>query len=170
MCSGRRWLLPGSWSLPLSPCTSDRSSGTALCKAAARISTAFVQEVRRHTPFFPIIGGRVKAPFEWRGINFAKGTWVLLDLYGTNRDGRCWEAPELFDPERFLQRESTAFDLVPQGGGEYLRGHRCPGEWITIELTKMAVRMLVTGLHYDVPAQDLSVHLPASRHCRRAAS
>jgi hypothetical protein len=27
----------------------------------------FVQEVRRLSPFFAIIGGRVRRPFEWRG-------------------------------------------------------------------------------------------------------
>lgn len=120
---------------------------------------AFVQEVRRHSPFFLIIGGRVKTPFDWRGHRLAKGAWVLLDLFGTNHDPRSWEAPEVFRPERFLEKQPTAFDLVPQGGGEHLQSHRCPGEWITIELTKLTVQMLVTRLKYGVPAQDLSVNL-----------
>lgn len=120
---------------------------------------AFAQEVRRHTPFFPIIGGRVKEPFDWRGHRFAKGDWVILDLFGTNHDPRSWSAPEIFSPERFLERQPTPFDLVPQGGGEHLRSHRCPGEGIAIELTKMAARVLVTQLRYAVPEQDLSVNL-----------
>jgi fatty-acid peroxygenase len=48
----------------------------------------FVQEVRRFYPFFPFVEGRVLDDFEWRGRRFAKGTWVLLDLYGTNHDTR----------------------------------------------------------------------------------
>lgn len=120
---------------------------------------AFAQEVRRHTPFFPIIGGRVREPFDWRGHHFTQGDWVILDLYGTDHDPRSWSAPDLFRPERFLERQPTPFDLVPQGGGEHLSGHRCPGEGIAVELTKLAARVLAVRLRYEVPAQDLSVDL-----------
>jgi fatty-acid peroxygenase len=48
----------------------------------------FVQEVRRFYPFFPAIDGRALEDFEWRGVHFEKGDWVLLDLYGTNHDPR----------------------------------------------------------------------------------
>src|SRR3954454_612385 len=43
----------------------------------------FVQEVCRFYPFFPGVGGRVQRAFDWRGHHFAKGAWVLLDIYGT---------------------------------------------------------------------------------------
>ncbi|MGN7869972.1 cytochrome P450 [Paracoccus sp. 22332] len=120
---------------------------------------AFAQEVRRQAPFFPIIGGRVKEPFDWRGHRFAQGDWVILDLYGTNHDPRSWRAPEAFRPERLLERRPSPFDLIPQGGGEHLQGHRCPGEGIAIELTKLATRMLTGRMRYDVPAQDLLIDL-----------
>ena len=120
---------------------------------------AFAQEVRRHAPFFPIIGGRVKEPFDWRGQRFAQGDWVILDLYGTDHDPRSWSAPDVFRPERFLERQPTPFDLIPQGGGDHLQGHRCPGEGIAVDLTKLAVRMLTGRMRYDVPPQDLSINL-----------
>lgn len=133
----------------------------------------FVQEVRRLAPFFPLIGGRVVQPFEWRGHRFGQGTWVLLDIFGTNRDPRVWEAPEAFRPERFRDRRLGPWDMVPQGGGGFRDGHRCPGEWITIALMKQAVRFLARDLDYEVPAQDLGVDLgrmpaiPASRFVMR---
>ena len=40
---------------------------------------AFVQEVRRLTPLFPFVGGRVAVPFTWRNHHFAEQDWVLLD-------------------------------------------------------------------------------------------
>lgn len=120
---------------------------------------AFVQEVRRLYPFFPGVGGRALQEFEWRGQHFAKGTWVLLDLYGTLHDPRIWDAPDAFRPERFLDRAPTDHDLIPQGGGEHATGHRCAGEWITIALMKEAVRLLTGGMRYDVPPQDLDVSL-----------
>ena len=48
---------------------------------------------------------------------------------------------------------------MPQGGGDYDTGHRCAGEWLTIALMKRAVRLLTTGMHYDVPEQDLRIDL-----------
>lgn len=87
----------------------------------------FVQEVRRLAPFFPLVAGRVVEPFEWRESAFPHGRWVLLDLYGTNRDPRSWEEPDEFRPERFDRWEGDLFSLIPQGGGDHHRGHRCPG-------------------------------------------
>ncbi len=119
----------------------------------------FVQEVRRFYPFFPFVGGRVENEFDWRGRHFARGAWVILDLYGTNHDARIWERPEEFRPERFRRWDGSAFNFIPQGGGYHPEGHRCPGEWITIELMKRAVRLLTESMQYDVPEQDLRTNL-----------
>ena len=119
---------------------------------------AFVQEVRRTAPFFPVIAGTVREPFAWRGHAFREGDWVMLDLYGTNRDARVWDEPDAFRPERFLGREPGPFDIVPQGGGDFLADHRCPGEWLTIRLMEEATRLLL-ATPYDVPEQDLTVDL-----------
>ena len=99
----------------------------------------------------------MREPFEWRGHRFTVGGWVLLDLYGTNRDPRSWSNPEVFDPERFRDRPVSAYSLVPQGGGDHDTGHRCAGEWLTIEVMRAAVRLLTEAMTYDVPAQDLRV-------------
>lgn len=115
----------------------------------------FVQEVRRFYPFFPLIGGRSVRPFTWHGYTFPKDSWVLLDLYGTNHDPRAWPEPGSFSPERFVDREPTAYDLVPQGGGPYETGHRCPGERLTIATVETMVRLL-SRADYTVPAQDLT--------------
>ncbi|HXF62613.1 MAG TPA: cytochrome P450 [Caldilineaceae bacterium] len=119
----------------------------------------FVQEVRRYYPFFPFIAGRVRQPFEWQGHRFAAGTWVILDLYGTNHDERVWQDPEVFYPERFRDWDGSAFNFIPQGGGDYEDGHRCAGEWATIAVLKTAVRLLSTAMRYDLPPQNLRVSL-----------
>ncbi|MCC9165615.1 cytochrome P450 [Pontibacter harenae] len=119
----------------------------------------FVQEVRRFYPFAPFTGARVRNEFEWRGHHFKEGTLVLLDIYGTLHDPVLWENPEEFLPERFRKWNGSAFDLIPQGGGDFMGGHRCAGEWITIEVIKQAVTFLANCMEYDVPAQDLSYSL-----------
>lgn len=83
----------------------------------------------------------------------------MLDLYGTNHDSQLWKHPEVFDPERFREREINQFNLIPQGGGDYYINHRCPGEWITLKLMKVTLNFITQDLQYDVPPQNLGISL-----------
>lgn len=116
----------------------------------------FVQEVRRFYPFFPFAAAEVKADFTWKDYTFEKGTLTLLDLYGTNHDTNIWGNPEVFQPSRFENWDGSPFCFIPQGGGDYYLGHRCAGEWVTIEMMKVSLDFLVNQMTYDVPEQDLS--------------
>jgi len=140
---------------------------------AGNASRLFVQEVRRHYPFFPAVIARVRDSFEWNGWWFPRRTRTLLDLHGTNHDARRWRDPERFDPERFdperfdperfAGREPDRFELTPQGGGDPWRQHRCAGEWITIELMRRCA-LRPARMDYEVPARDPAVdfrRLPA---------
>lgn len=119
----------------------------------------FVDEVRRYYPFIPLIGGRVLSEFTWRNHVFKKKDWVLLDLYGTNHDPRIWTDPQIFRPERFIERKIGPYDLVSHGAGDRRLTHRCPGEWITVELMKAIIRVMVREMSYEVPLQDLHINL-----------
>ncbi len=123
------------------------------------VTEQFVQEIRRYYPFFPVAAARVRRAFDWQGYHFPRGRRVLLDLYGTDHHPALWPEPELFRPERFAGWRGDPFALVPQGGGGHLTGHRCAGEWITIELLKRAVTLLTGAMRYDVPPQDLALDL-----------
>lgn len=116
----------------------------------------FVHEVRRTAPFFPFQAARVRQQFQWRDTEFAAGTLVVLDLYGTDHHEALWPNPDAFEPERFENWTGSAFDLVPQGGGDHHRGHRCAGESLTVALLTRATRLL-TQMRYDVPPQDLRI-------------
>ena len=119
----------------------------------------FVQEVRRFYPFFPVIAGTVQRPFDGLGGSFAPGDWVMLDLFGTNRDPRLWHDPESFDPARFRDWGGDPNTLIPQGGGDAATGHRCPGEDITIALVEEAVRLATRETGMVLPPQDLRIPL-----------
>lgn len=120
---------------------------------------AFAEEVRRLYPFFPVIGGRAREPFEWHDLAFQEGDWVLLDLYGTNHDPRRFPHPESFEPQRDISWRNQGFDFVPQGAGETRTNHRCPGEQFTVALMREATRVMVEAMDYEVPEQDLSLDL-----------
>lgn len=119
----------------------------------------FVHEVRRFYPFFPSVVAKVKRDFDWKGVSFRKDARVILDLYGTNHDPNIWEHPYSFWPERFKEWDGDSFNFIPQGGGDYLTGHRCPGEWATIELMKQATIFLVKDIHYFVPEQNMQINM-----------
>lgn len=125
-------------------------------RADDAMNSAIADEVRRLYPFFPVIGGRVREPFEWRGARFGRGDWLLLDLYGTNRDPASWPMPETFRPERHEGLDQQSDALIPQGGGDYLKNHRCPGEWLTVALMTEAVGRL-REMAWHVPQQNLDL-------------
>ncbi|GMA63065.1 cytochrome P450 [Alicyclobacillus fastidiosus] len=119
----------------------------------------FAQEVRRYYPFGPFLGARVRKDFIWNQCEFKEGMLVLLDMYGTNHDPRLWDNPNEFQPERFKEWKGSLFDFIPQGGGDPAKGHRCPGEGITVEVMKASVDFLVNRIEFKVPDQDLSYSL-----------
>jgi len=120
---------------------------------------AFVQEVRRFYPFTPFILAKVRKDFDWRGYHFPKGKSVLLSAYGVDHDPKLWNHPEQFRPERFETWGGDKFDFIPHGGGDYLKGHRCAGEQLTIQAMKATLKFLVNDISYDVPSQDLGFSL-----------
>ena len=121
-----------------------------------KLAQMFVQEVRRFYPFFPFAVAEVKDEFTWNDYTFEEGTLTLLDLYGTNHDPTIWENPDVFKPSRFENWDDSPFSFIPQGGGDHYLGHRCAGEWVTIEIMKVSLDFLVNRMTYDVPEQDLS--------------
>jgi len=135
-----------------------------LLQADGPFIDAFVQEVRRFYPFFPAVPAKVRAAFRWNGYEFPEGTRALLDLHGINHDERIWDAPDEFRPQRFLRFDGNAYEFVPQGGGDHLKNHRCPGEWLTIELMRQALEFFTGDIRYRLPPQDLTIdtrRLPA---------
>lgn len=119
----------------------------------------FVQEVRRYYPFTPFIGARVRKNFIWNSCEFKENMLVLLDVYGMNHDPKVWNNPNEFQPERFKEKNDRLFKFIPQGGGDPAKGHRCPGEGITIEIMKTSLDFLVNKIAFEVPEQDLSYSL-----------
>ena len=102
---------------------------------------AFAEEVRRTTPFVPVLAGRVRRRGHVAGHAVRPGDRIVLDVIGIDHDPARWLEPGVFEPERFDGLMPGAFDLVPQGGG-HPSGHRCPGESVALGLLDVTVRVL----------------------------
>jgi fatty-acid peroxygenase len=134
------------------------------CSWSGEPMELFLREVRRYYPFFPAVMARARKDFVWQGVKLVRGQRVVLDLYGTNHDGRAWPDPFEFRPERFREMPSTHQNFVPQGGGDARSGHRCPGEGIVTQLMTVALRFLNRKVGGRWPEQAWSLkysRLPA---------
>lgn len=82
-----------------------------------------------------------------------------MDLYGTNHDPVIWEQPDRFQPERFQGWKESPFNFIPQGGGEFDIGHRCAGEWMTMDVLKTTLDFFVNHLSFTFIEQDLDYEM-----------
>jgi fatty-acid peroxygenase len=104
---------------------------------------SLADEVRRFYPFVPMVAAKVRRSVTVDGIRLRRGGRVLLDVYGTLHDPQLWAAPEQFEVDRFVGVDPDLYTYFPQGGGDPVFTHRCPGERVAIELIKAAARHLV---------------------------
>lgn len=118
--------------------------------------SAFAHEVRRFYPFAPMLAARARTDFAFSGHRVPTGRRIVLDLYGTLHDPDAWPDPERFDPARFLGPgglSALGDAFVPQGGGDPVSGHRCPGEPATLALLGVAIERLA-DLRYRVVSRS----------------
>jgi len=123
-------------------------------EAGPRERASFTSEVRRFYPFFPAVAAIARTEVEFEGHPIPAGRRVLLDLWGTNR-GPDHQDPDRFDPSRFLELPGP-FDLIPQGGGDVVTGHRCPGERLTASVMAAALDVLVNELTFTIQPGTIS--------------
>ena len=129
---------------------------TRLATNDTEAAMTFTHEVRRFYPFAPLLAARARRDLYFDGTSIPGNTLGVLDIFGQNHHPDLWPDPWTFSSTRHTERPPGMFDLVPQGGGDTVAGHRCPGEPATVDiLTALAPRM--TALDARLPEQDLSV-------------
>jgi cytochrome P450 len=85
------------------------------------------ESLRLHPPTWALVPREVVEPFELDGYSVARGSWVYIFPYVTQRDPRFFTDPETFDPERFSPAridEIPQHAFIPFGGGPRV----CVGE------------------------------------------
>lgn len=117
---------------------------------------AFAEEVRRGTPFVPVLAGKLRRDVTHDGVELHDGDRIVLDVWGTDQAAGLWDRPESFSPERFLRSEPGVYDFLPQGGG-LPTGHRCPGEPFTVLLLAETVRVLAGADHRVASSHEVDL-------------
>ncbi|MFI6777657.1 cytochrome P450 [Nocardia sp. NPDC050412] len=84
---------------------------------------AVCQETLRLHPVVPIVLRRLTAPFTLRGVELATGDTMGIVLPLLHSDPAVWTDPELFEPQRFIERKYRPYEFASFGGGH----RRCVG-------------------------------------------
>lgn len=84
---------------------------------------AVCDETLRRTPVLPIVPRRVVKPFRLRDWDIPAGLGVAAAIPAVHFDPEIYPEPDVFRPERFLERKFTPFEFLPFGGGH----RRCLG-------------------------------------------
>ncbi|MBU7582937.1 MAG: cytochrome P450 [Nostoc sp. TH1S01] len=86
---------------------------TAVCQETLRIYPIVL------TAFFRV----AKSPIEIMGYKLPKGTRIIPSIYLAHHRPEVYPQPNLFKPERFLERQFSPYEYLPFGGGN----RRCIG-------------------------------------------
>ncbi|KAJ3674319.1 hypothetical protein LUZ60_004935 [Juncus effusus] len=73
------------------------------------------------------------------GFDVPRGTMLLVDVYGMQRDPNVWEDPTEFKPERFEDGKGEGKWRCPFGMGR--RG--CPGEALAKKIIQLTIGMMI---------------------------
>lgn len=116
---------------------------------------AVVKETFRLHPTTPlnIPHESMEATNVW-GYEFPAGTQMLVNFYAIHRDPKVWDRPEVFDPERFVDRASVdvrgnCYGLIPFSSGR----RQCPGMHLGILFVQLGIARLVQAFEMAVPGK-----------------
>jgi cytochrome P450 len=119
---------------------------------------AVVKETLRLRPVLPIVLRKLIEPMEIGGHLLPAGVSVAPCIYLVHRNPDVYPEPELFRPERFIERPAGTYTWIPFGGGV----RRCLGASFALFEMKAVLSAVVRSV-------DLTAAQPASEPVTRRA-
>jgi cytochrome P450 len=121
-----------------------RDVGTA---TESRYLDAVCKEVLRIHPVIPIVARRLQADAVIDGRVIPAGVTVAPCIYLTHHRSDLYPDPDVFRPERFLDRTYTPYEYLPFGGG----ARRCIGMSLAIWEMKVVLSTLLPSVALELP-------------------
>jgi cytochrome P450 family 110 len=117
--------------------------------------TAVCQETLRMYPVLPVIFPRIaKSPVKVAGYMFDAGTVLMPTIYLVHYREDLYPNAQQFEPERFLERQYSASEYFPFGGGS----RRCLGYALALLEMKLVLATILSQYHLAL-ADDKPVKL-----------
>ena len=118
-------------------------------------TTQVIQEGLRLYPPFWMIDRTAVADDRVGEIEIPGGSTVIVYVYGAHHAPRYWDAPETFDPDRFIkanEKSRTPFTYLPFGGGP----RTCIGGNYAMLQILMILSELLPGYDFELaPSQTI---------------
>ncbi|CAN6167038.1 unnamed protein product [Urochloa humidicola] len=113
---------------------------------------AIIKETARMHPAAPMLVphlSREDASID--GYDIPAGTIVLVNVWSIGRDPMSWDAPEKFQPERFvgskIDMKGQCFELLPFGSGRRM----CPGYSLGMKVMTLYLANLLHSFSWRLP-------------------
>ncbi|XP_059432212.1 cytochrome P450 76T24-like [Corylus avellana] len=112
---------------------------------------AIVKETfRLHPPAPFLVPHKAEADVEMCGFTVPINAQILVNVWAMGRDSSVWKNPNLFLPERFLDKEidfkGRDFELIPFGAGRRI----CPGLPMANRMVHLMLASLVHGFNWKL--------------------
>ncbi|MEA5593547.1 cytochrome P450 [Rivularia sp. UHCC 0363] len=109
--------------------------------------SAVCQETLRMYPVLPVLFPRIaKSPIEIGGYQFDAETSFMPSIYLLHYREDLYPHPEQFKPERFLERQYSASEYIPFGGGS----RRCLGYALAQLEMKLVIATVLSQYQLDL--------------------
>lgn len=116
---------------------------------------------RMHPPAPFLVPRQVEQDVDMCGYTVPKGSKVLINVWAMSRDSTLWEAPLVFNPDRFkdskLDVRGQNFELIPFGAGRRI----CPGLPLAIRMIPVMLGTLLNTFKWklegDMAPEDLDM-------------
>jgi cytochrome P450 len=133
-----------------------RSPGLADLEKLAFTESVILESMRLYPPAWGI-GRAAQVPVEITGYAFPAGAEFVLSPWVVHRDGRIFEDPEAFKPDRWendLQRRLPRFGYFPFGGGPRV----CIGNRFAMMEAKLVLAGAIQRFRFD-PTPETAINL-----------
>jgi cytochrome P450 len=106
------------------------------------------------------IGNRMLSEeMEFESHRIPAGARLFYSIYLTHRDGKHWQNPDSFQPERFRGgRKPPPFAYVPFGGGP----RACLGAAFGLAEARLVLARLLQTHHFELINSDVRAHMGAT--------
>lgn len=108
--------------------------------------TAVCQEAMRIHPIVPIVIRTLNKPFQFKDRLVEAGGSVGLSVTLLHTRKELWEHPFYFNPDRFIEREYSAYEYAPFGGGT----RRCLGAAFALYEMKIILATLLLKASLEI--------------------
>ncbi|KAJ3674378.1 hypothetical protein LUZ60_004994 [Juncus effusus] len=114
---------------------------------------AIVKETMRLYPARPLMLPHkvTKAGIEISGFTLPKNARVMINVWAIGRDPTAWSEPDIFKPERFLDKEiefrGKNFEFIPFGSGR----RACPGMPLAVRMVPLILASMLHEFEWKLP-------------------